>query len=119
MVSASDAPVGMRYVQPVAAAPRPRRNPIEPSVGLIPQMLRHRRNAPPGYTTAVLDEIDAKAEEFISLLKRHWLPHQKSGFQTIKARVIDTAIKHGVSARNQRILSLDVRQRVIASDLSG
>lgn len=52
----------------------------------LPQMIRHRRNAPPGYTTAILDEIDAKAAELISLLKRHWLPHQKSGFQTIKVR---------------------------------
>jgi hypothetical protein len=48
------------------------------------QMLRHRRNAPPGYTARDLDEIDAKANELIALLKRHWLPFQKSGFQTIK-----------------------------------
>lgn len=48
------------------------------------QMLRHRRNAPPGYTARDLDEIDVKANELIALLKRHWLPFQKSGFQTIK-----------------------------------
>lgn len=50
-------------------------------------MVRHRRNAPPGYTKAVLDEMDAKAAEFVALLKEHWVQFQKSGFQTIKVRL--------------------------------
>lgn len=49
-------------------------------------MLRHRRNAPPGYTKPVLDEVDAKSQELIALIEKHWLKYQKSGFQTIKAR---------------------------------
>lgn len=31
------------------------------------QMLRHRRNQPPGYTAAALKEIQSKADEFIAL----------------------------------------------------
>ena len=50
------------------------------------QMLRHRRNAPPGYTKRDLDQVDEKALELIALIKEHWEPYQKSGFKTIKAR---------------------------------
>jgi hypothetical protein len=49
-------------------------------------MLRHRRNAPPGYTKRDLDQVDEKALELIALIKEHWEPYQKSGFKTIKAR---------------------------------
>lgn len=49
-------------------------------------MLRHRRNAPPGYTARDLDAADSKAAEFIGLIKKHWIPYQSSKFQTIKAR---------------------------------
>lgn len=50
------------------------------------QMLKHRRNSPPGYTKRDLDEVDTKALELIALIKEHWEPYQKSGFKTIKAR---------------------------------
>jgi len=47
-------------------------------------MLRHRRNQPPGYTKAALDEIDDKQAEFVALLKAHWMTDQKSGWMTDK-----------------------------------
>jgi len=50
------------------------------------QMLRHRRNQPPGYTAAALKEIQSKADEFVALLKQFWLPYQASKWMTIKAR---------------------------------
>jgi hypothetical protein len=52
------------------------------------QMLRHRRNQPPGYTDAVLDDVDAKAAEFVALLQAHWMEDQKSDWFTDKARLI-------------------------------
>jgi hypothetical protein len=48
------------------------------------QMLRHRRNAPPGYTKLVLDNVEAKASELLALIKKHLAKFQKSGFKTIK-----------------------------------
>jgi len=58
---------------------------VLPSAALLLQMLRHRRNAPPGYTKRDLDHADAKALELIALVKKHWEAYQKSGFKTIKA----------------------------------
>ena len=48
-------------------------------------MLRHRRNQPPGYTIQDLDAIDSKADEFIALIKEHWVKYQPSGWKTVKA----------------------------------
>lgn len=50
--------------------------------------MRHRRNQPPGYTDAVLDDVDAKAAEFVALLQAHWMEDQKSEWFTDKARII-------------------------------
>ena len=56
-------------------------------VGPHLQMLRHRRNQPPGYTASALKEIQAKADELVGLLRRHWMPYQASGWLTVKVCV--------------------------------
>ncbi|OBQ33198.1 MAG: hypothetical protein AN484_27360, partial [Aphanizomenon flos-aquae WA102] len=80
-------------------------------------MLRHRRNQPPGYTARDLNDIDAKAAEFVALLRRYWLPYQASEWLTDKVRcpvfiaalctLLDT---HALTnARGDVAGSLDVR----------
>jgi hypothetical protein len=51
-------------------------------------MLRHRRNQPPGYTARDLNDIDAKAAEFVGLLRQYWVPYQKSEWLIDKVRVV-------------------------------